>query len=354
MSSRNKTAKKSKSKSPKKISPNTAAKIIQKFAKNKRRSYKSRSASKVAKLPKIITIGIFSHGTDLVDIPFNDPGVRILSMAGNLGSISWGIENGINYINDNINDDREYYFTKMRELGYKTRQDIRNFESSVAPGANMCKNMPTLLHDKTTNSFTPQSSYNYIKKIAKFPKVTNFFKNEHDDELDVSLTKIKMTDMQREWTMNDAKTKQIGKIYTPVINKGYYGNDIEMIRSHKREKKRRGSLFTKPSFGVYVLDLCNYNGDVKIRDELMSCKKEYNLPFYNMIHDPNPRTIGSYTFNDGQFDLESLVNYLHELSFDIINIIDLSCRECSIEDRELRDRIVAEENEKASLINTQI
>ena len=118
------------------------------------------------------------------------------------------------------------------------------------------------------------------------------------------------------------------RLHTPVIDKNYSFIDLA-----------EPSLPSKFKFGIYVMDICNYdrsapgNANIKVDDNLAISKKAYNSQFLDEINE-----------NNKSFNLSQLVEHLHSLGFQIINLIDLGCRGCRTMTQTKRDELTAREN----------
>jgi len=315
----------------------------------------AKSAESKSDAPSIITIVIYCHGMDMVEAPFTDINVRILSVSGNTGAIAFGDSDEIDRIKTIYLKTTTDYQKLIAEKGTKQKT-----LEALYPTASTCKRMPKLAFNRDENDFNLQSTYQYLK--------ANFANSTKKDKYASAAKGVAQTREYNEFTkqaiLADIETGDVHKIYSPVINRLYGCNSIAKQAEIKKDIKQRKDAkmgraghrtSLEEGFGIYVLDTCNYNGPVKIDDELTS-KKGYNKPFIDFLTSKQTvRTISEqYTLNDGDFDLKTLVEHLHTLGFDIINIIDLGCRACSIQDASIRSEIIAKENVQSAMINTQI
>jgi hypothetical protein len=306
--------------------------------------------------PSIITIVIYCHGMDIVETPFTDINVRILSVSGNTGAIAFGDSNEIDRIKSIYHDTTTKYQKLLAEKGIKQK-----IVEALHPSANTCKRMPKLAFNYDDNDFNLQSTYQFLK--ANFANSKK--KDKYADVAKITAHKREYDEFTKQSVLADIESGDVHKIYSPVINRLYGCNSVSKQAEIKKNIKARKDAkmgmaghrtSLEEGFGVFVLDTCNYSGPVKIDDELTS-KKGYNKPFIDFITTKQTVITSSntqYTLQDGDFDLKTLVEHLHSLGFDIINIIDLGCRACSIQDASIRSEIIAKENLQSTMINTQI
>jgi hypothetical protein len=315
----------------------------------------AKSSASKSDTQSIITIVIYCHGMDMVEAPFTDINVRILSVSGNTGAIAFGDSDEIDRIKTIYHETTTDYQKLIAEKGIKQKT-----LEALHPTATTCKRMPKLAFNRDENDFNLQSTYQYLK--ANFSNSTK--KDKYATAAKGVAQKRQYDEFTKQAVLADIETGDVHKIYTPVINRLYGCNSIAKQAEIKKDIKQRKDAkmgraghrtSLEEGFGIYVLDTCNYNGPVKIDDELTS-KKGYNKPFIDFLTSKQTvRTISEqYTLNDGDFDLKTLVQHLHTLGFDIINIIDLGCRACSIQDASIRSEIIAKENVQSAMINTQI
>jgi len=268
------------------------------------------------KVPSIITIALIAHGQDSPNDPFFDENVRIISYAGRSGSIAWSDPQTL----ENINREFEkYYLQYQRSLPTKGKKKYMDQLYSEFPNANKCQRMPNFIFEED-GSVAPASSYNFLK--------ANFLKEVKDEEggveerdpfaysksnyREMSVGRImddgKQGDRPYLFTMEDAESGLTHRIYTPVINKLYSFIDPDDT-----------ALPNRVHFGIHVMDICNYDqktlAKIKVGDDLLKSKAAFNRDFLAHI-------IG----NNNLVTLQYICSYLHQLGFDVINIIDVACR----------------------------
>jgi hypothetical protein len=272
----------------------------------------------MSKPPSIITIALIAHGEDKPSDSFNDANVRILSYAGRSGCIAWSDAQTLGNINDEF---KKYYLEYRRNLsesGLKRGKLYSDF-----PDANVCENTPNFSF-KDDGSVVPVSSYNFLKNdflreikdeeggVEIDPDLFSFSKgvyNHHSIEMLQDRSRHRRLANAELYTMEDSESSLTHRIYTPVIDKLYIFKD-----------ERDPDTPDRLHFGIYVMDICNYdkkvegNVNIKVDDNLLS-KKGFNKKFFNHVKE-----------SKREITLECISTYLHAIGFEIINIIDVSCR----------------------------
>jgi len=272
--------------------------------------------------PSIITILIICHGNDLINEPFSDPNVRIISFAGRTGSIFYINPFSFQELN-NLFDEKNNDYHKSIPTKGKKKYMSQLYEDN--PLANKCKRTPDFLiqdgvatrqttYDFLSANFTNQSKredidhvpfsigkHGYQPLITSIhgykPLIKSMYERKREEEPKKQLEKYEI------FTEQDVEANLTHRIHTPVINKMYTftGND-------EREPKTL-------NFGVYIMDTCNYeDSSIKVGDNLLYSKKKFNKTFLDIIK------------HDNRITLKQLVEFLHSLGFHTINIIDASCR----------------------------
>lgn len=246
----------------------------------------------------IITLYITCHGTDIPYEEFSDPSVRILSQAGKFGC--WG------------------FFNKI-----PTRQ-ISNWikelkeENTQASTYSILEKIKILLKNKTTGE-DAQGLINSLKN-SKFSenneKTINY--RQHNQ------TK-KIMDANENW-----------QIYTPVFNHLYNFDDA-----------------TQRDQGIFIMDIKNKPEltNFKVNDDLLQImnekKREIFRKNYPQYYAPSIRIT--------ELKQSDLIKFLKDAGFDIINIIDKSCREYeAIIPKEEFEKINAKEIEASESIDKSL
>ena len=322
-------------------------------------------------LKSIITLYIVSHGIDMPNSPFNDPSVRILSQAGKFGC--WGFLNNI----------------EMRQITWWIK--ILEITSSLDPNKStysMLEQIKTLLK-KESNRQMGMFDYNYYLDEA--------------DKTQFSEKKEKtIRYRQSKHTGKTIEEKEDWQIYTPVIDHLYDFTD----KKHPNQGIFIVDMKNKPAsckFMVYddLLEIMNQTKDelhlkeefkqMKITDFLLKHKifvdEETTINMANILYENEFRSLNLFilSLNDVHttkdlasilgieavnkihkilreeyLDLEyrsnvkfsELAKFLKDAGFDIINIIDRSCRAYGeIMSKEEFAKINAKEDEASLLID---
>ena len=280
----------------------------------------------------IITLLIYAHGKELTQ-RFNDATVRIVYFAGRFGSVYLSERDEVAKIHKIFDDVTREYSQQLTEIIASERLSKKQFMKQLYerfPQANTCKIIPNFIFDE--DGIHTQSTFDFLNKyIASGPHVDKYkilAKNKKKFTVNFETTAPNFD----KFAIEDAETNQTHRLHTPVINKVYYFFDIDD---------------DKPitDFMIEVLDTCNDTGTapVQLGDILSSSKKAYNKVF--------KETFFSKSNKRPTITLQDIVNYVHSLGFDIINIIDVSCRACEEIDEAHRDRITEMEHEKIAEIN---
>lgn len=272
--------------------------------------------------PSIFTILIICHGNDLVNEPFSDPNVRIISFAGRTGSVFYINPFSLQEIN-NLFDEKNNDYQKSIPIKGKKKYMSQLYEDN--PLANKCKRTPDFVirngtatrqttYEFLSANFTNQSNredkehipfsigkHGYQPLITNVhgyqPSIKSMYERKREVEPKRQLEKYEL------FTEQDVEANLTHRIHTPVINKMY---------------TFRGNSENEPkalNFGVYIMDTCNFeDSSIKVGDNLLYSKKKFNKPFLDIIKE------------DNRITLKQLVEFLHSLGFHTINIIDASCR----------------------------
>jgi hypothetical protein len=261
---------------------------------------KAYSEKELQDTTSIITILIISHGRDLPTIPFQDPNTRLISFAGKTGSVYYNSPTDYENIIRIFDDKEREYTTSLPQKGIKT---FMKELYEQYPGANKCKKIPNFIKMESDN-FLPQSTFEFLNRnIANGPHVDKYKSIIREIKTDIQ-TKGNSIPVYDKYTFDDADEEIQHPIHTPVINKLYMFTDPINSRIPNERK-----------FGIYILDVCNNPSSAKIGDNLTT-KKGYNKDFANRI------------LSEGETSLYDLTKHLHEIGFTVINIIDISCRDC--------------------------
>ena len=267
---------------------------------------------KLIEPPSIITILIICHGNDLINEPFSDPNVRIISFAGRTGSIFYINPFSFQELN-NLFDEKNNDYQKSIPTKGKKQYMSQLYKDN--PLANKCKRTPNFViqngtatrqttYDFLSTNFTNQSKKEDMNHLllnttvhGYQPSIKSMFERKKEEEPKRKLEKYEL------FTEQDVEANLTHRIHTPIINKIY-----TFTGNSKREVETL-------NFGVHIMDTCNYeDSSIKIGDNLLYSKKKFNKPFLDIIKDNNRIT------------LKQLVYFLHSLGFQTINIIDASCR----------------------------
>lgn len=311
-------------------------------------------------MPSIITLAVYGHGTDLVNREFRDPSVRILSIPGNTGSNAISGPDALMIFFDIYDNASKKYQVTLRD----TRRTKKQLDTEF-PTKNNCKIMPPLKYDPTTNTFSKQSTYDFMKENLTQGEFVNEYRRSAMHATTAEKFKNKMSQYTRDSIIRDIQYSGTHKIYTPVINRVWFFNSEarrkEIIKERKERDKRRGhktmAADAEEAFGIFVVDTCNYQGKVKIGDN-MTDKQSYNTQLLALLKkEEQLDTMNGRTLSlvDGHLLLSTFVDFLHEtLGFDVINIIDNGCRACTIRDVKIQKQIIDMENEASKEINKEL
>jgi len=275
--------------------------------------------------PSIITIAVISHGTDLPDQPFRDEHVRMISFAGRTGSVYLASPNMYQTISQLFDKSNNDFLREMPAKGKKTF--LSQFQEEY-PNANKCEKsryftqkdgraIPYSTYELLQDTFvTPskevvEEGEDYVSKFIKNPlasykyKVKNKFSGIEPEQLP----------LQDQHAYVDALEGQTHRLHTPVINKEY-----SFLAPEFPEDK------AKFQFGIYVLDICNYNRkapgnvNIKIGENLLTSGSAFNREFVKKTQKEGGTVL--------EIELKEICEYLHSIGFHTINIIDLACRSC--------------------------
>jgi len=293
--------------------------------------------------PSIITILIISHGLDLPNNSFHDNNVRMISFAGRTGSVYYADPNTLEDINDVFKAQNIAY---NKQLPFKGKKKFLETLYNDIPYANKCRQMPNFAFNEH-QSVNALSTYDFLNtNIVKGNIAADYRTNlEYNAQLPSGAQSKLFREYNRQnphqssiYTYGDVTSKLTHRFHTPVMNKLYQFYD-----------QCDPTLPQKLHFGVYVMDICNYdpkmyNNTINIGDELTSSRKQYNNGFLEHSSENNNVT------------LEVLVRYLHELGFSVINIIDVACRSCKemdvpVEGALLREKMTEKEDFLSTFMN---
>ena len=277
--------------------------------------------------PSIITIVILSHGSDLVNEQLSNDirqNVRIISQAGHIGGLSLSSNRNVeNIIRHNRNIFADYNLKKKDATVSKkiTEKQIKEFIKNNQ--LNKCQNTPVI--DVNDDVIRPISTYTYFKELWNKPDISNkAFKDEYKDMVTFKLEydSKNISPYTKKQTKFGLTNELVFKLYVPIVDKIlYFGEKNDTNDS-----------------SIIVLDTCNYKGSIKVNDNLLKKKGKSAVPIDN----------------NGELKLSELIEHFKtKLGFEIINIIDLSCRYCNINDRDeskLND-IIKKENESENEID---
>jgi hypothetical protein len=285
-----------------------------------------------ASSPSIITILIWAHGGELPLEEFKDNDVRIVYLAGGVGSVFLGERDELAKIHklfDNVNKSNHKQLTDLATSKRLSKPKLMKELYTEFPSANTCQIIPNFSFDEEGNA-QPQSTFDFLQQyIARGPHAENYreiVKRNKSHTANFEET----AEPSIKFSVRDAETEQTHRLHTPVINKVYQFFDLAPVRPIT-------------DFGIIILDTCNYKGPLKIGDDLTS-KKGYNKDFKERyFHKDNERPT---------LFLSDIVGYMHNLGGKIINIIDMSCRSCIDMNEELRERITQLEHEENAHIDT--
>lgn len=279
--------------------------------------------------PSIITLLIYAHGRELIE-RFNDATVRIVYFAGRFGSVYLSERDEVAKVHKIFDDVTRAYSHQLTEILASERLSKKQFMKQLYerfPLANTCKIIPNFSFDE--DGIHTQSTFDFLNKyIASGPHVDKYkiiAKNKKKFTVNFETTAPNFD----KFAIEDAETNQTHRLHTPVVNKVYYFFDID-----------------EPiDFMIEVLDTCNDTGTAPVQpgDILSSSKKAYNKEFKETYFNKSNKR--------PTITLQDIVNYVHSLGFDTINIIDVSCRACEKKDEAHRDRITEMEHEENAQIN---
>ena len=276
-------------------------------------------ASSHGKSPSIITILIWAHGGERPLEEFKDKNVRIVYLAGRVGSVYLGAPDELYKIDNlfiDLSREKQAQLTDVAKIKKTTVSKLMKELYAEFPQANTCKNIPNFSFD-VEGQARPQSTFDFLQKYISHGSYAENYR--------AVVKRMKATtDPSVKFSVMDAETDQTHRLHTPVINKVYEFFDL--------------SERPITDFGIKVLDVCNYEGPMKIGDDLTTSKKSYNAEFKDRFFRKDNKTPIIY--------LRDIVGYLHHIGFDIINIIDMSCRYCAEMNEELRERITQSEHEE--------
>ena len=284
--------------------------------------------------PSIITILIWAHGGEILTEPFKDRHVRIVYQAGRVGSVYLGRQEELAKIHKVFDGVYKAYHKQLTDIATSRRLSKPTLMKKLYeefPTANTCKIIPNFSFDEDGNAH-PQSTFEFLNKyIASGPNADTYRHIvKSRKQFKIFAKKIDAIDASEQFAFDDAETNQTHRLQTPIINKVYQFFDLI------------DAVIPITDFKIEVLDTCNYDGPVKPGDDLSS-KKGYNTGFKDRFFPKGNETPSLF--------LRDIVEYLHSLTFDIINIIDISCRSCEIDERK-RDEITQLEDEETVHIDT--
>lgn len=285
--------------------------------------------------PSIITILIWAHGGEFPLEEFKDNDVRIVYLAGGVGSVFLGERDELAKIHklfDNVNKSNHKQLTEIAASRGLSKPKLMKELYAEFPDANTCQLIPNFSFDEDGNA-RPQSTFDFLHKYIANGDHAEYYrdlvkrKKAHTENFEET------AEPSVKFSARDAETNQTHRLHTPVINKVYEFFDLKPVRPIT-------------DFGIIVLDTCNYKGPLKIGDDLTS-KKGYNKDFKErFFHKDNERPT---------LFLRDIVGYIHSLGGKIINIIDISCRSCADMNEsfeEVRERITQLEHEENAHIDT--
>ena len=287
--------------------------------------------------PSIITITIISHGRDIPREPYSNPDVRILSIAGRSGSITHSAPNTLKIITDEFD---EHYLEYSRNIPSKGKKKFVEQLYSDYPMANKSKGIPDFVFDAEGNA-APLSTYTFLSEV---------FLSDRGKRLDLDrmmASKSSYRDYSKSQpirqghhresdtqTRADAESGLTHRMYTPVINKRYF------FLSNPDNPEQASNL----KFGIYVMAISNYDKtNIKVGDNLMTSKSAVNRDFVRYMTD-----------QDNIITMKDVCQHLRKCGFDVINIIDTSCRECIEEEFLESDTAMAGSHSRAEVSRRRI
>jgi hypothetical protein len=209
------------------------------------------------------------HGLDYPNIPLQkDTNIRILSLTGEMLCYGFNLEPKIGMVQ----------WMKDR---------VTEYEQTL---------------EKSTDEFVSYKLLQYIQKIyiENFPKKFDVIKDaKESDSRDILASK------KNSVTQKNIDKGKNTKIFTPVFDHDYSFEN------------------TPKDSGFYIMDMRNENSkcSIKIGDNI--CSKEKSI----IKQISNPVTNDSIEYRPGMnINLSSIILFLKTCGFDIINIIDGSCR----------------------------
>lgn len=278
--------------------------------------------------PSIITIVLSSHGSDLVKEHLSDEikqNVRIISQAGHIGALSLSSDINVDNIKWHNKNVFSNYNLKKKDATVSrkiTEKEIKEFIKNNQ--LNKCANTPVI--DVNDNVITPISTYTYFKELWNKPDISDKpFKENYKQSVTTKLQQDKnISPFTKKQTEYGLLNEYNFKLYAPIVDKIlYFGTEDDI------DKKRTS---------ITVLDTCNYKGSIGVNDNLLTKKG---------------KSVVSIDRN-GELKLSELIEHLkNKLGFEVINIIDLSCRYCNIDDRDEAQltAIIKKENESENEID---
>ena len=288
--------------------------------------------------PSIITILIWAHGGELPLDEFKDNDVRIVYLAGGVGSVFLGEYHELSKIDKLFDDVNKSNHKQLTEIATNSKpkklskpQLMKKLYAEF-PEANTCQIIPNFSFDEDGNA-RPQSTFDFLHKYIANGPHAEYYRDLVKRKKAHTVNFEETAEPSVKFSARDAETNQTHRLHTPVINKVYEFFDLNPVKPIT-------------DFGIIVLDTCNYKGPLKIGDDLTKSKKEYNKGFREGFFKDKARP---FLF------LRDIVGYIHSLDGKIINIIDISCRSCADMNEsfeEVRERITQLEHEENAHIDT--
>ena len=285
--------------------------------------------------PSIFTILIWAHGGELPLEEFKDNDVRIVYLAGGVGSVFLGERDELAKIRelfDNVEKSNHKQLTEIAKVRGISKPKLMKELYAEFPSANTCQIIPNFSFDEDGNA-RPQSTFDFLQKYIVHSSYSENYREIVKRKKAHTANFEETAEPSVKLAVRDAETDQTHRLHTPVINKVYDFFDLKSVRPIT-------------DFGIIVLDTCNYKGPMKIGDDLTS-KKGYNVGFKErFFHKDNERPT---------LFLSDIVGYMHSLGGKIINIIDMSCRSCADMNESfegVRERITQLEHEENAHIDT--
>ena len=274
----------------------------------------------------IITILIVSHGQDIPKTRFHDPAVRMFSIAGRSGSIGYSSQS-YRKITAKFEEGYKQYERDLMGVGFYKRgkPDYAKLRD-LCPTANESDGMPdiTIQSGGGVPVLSPLSSLSFIKDIFEddgrgstghfFDRPTKSNYRAHS----IADPVIRGHEDMFQLTKADATEGFTHRLHVPVINKQYIFE---------------GASESNP-FGIFVMSTSNTTDKSQQikgmnliatgavgKSGKVGKGKQFNLEFEARLEE-----------NDHTVHLDELCAHLHGLGFEVINIIDTSCRTCRLED----------------------